>query len=87
MLGKIRRSFRRKKESYCINCGHVTNRCSHNRDVYENVEFGQDHKDDVLKWLDLDLSHGGISSTKHKHQVFRNLIVLESSQSLMIAIS
>ena len=70
MLGRIRRSFRRKKESYCINCGHVTKSCSHNRDVYENVEFG--NKDDLLKWLDLDLSHGGINNNpalRLKYQV------------------
>ena len=55
VLKKLRNSFRRKKESYCISCGHVTRNCCHHSDVYENVEFNQ--KDDLLKWLDLDLSH------------------------------
>ena len=57
MFSRIRRSFRKKKESYCINCGHVTKSCYHSKDVYENVEFNT--KDDFLKWLDLDYSHGG----------------------------
>ena len=56
VFSRIRRSFRRKKESYCINCGHVTKNCYHSKDIYENVEFN--NKDDLLKWLDLDLSHG-----------------------------
>ena len=60
MFSRIRRSFRRKKESYCINCGHVTKSCYHSKDVYENVEFN--NKDDFLKWLDLDYSHGGINN-------------------------
>lgn len=59
MLSRIRRSFRRKKESYCINCGHVTKSCYHSKDAYENVEFS---KDDFLKWLDLDYSHGGANN-------------------------
>lgn len=60
MFSRIRRSFRRKKESYCINCGHVTKSCYHSKDVYENVEFST--KDDFLKWLDLDYSHGGTNN-------------------------
>ena len=70
VFSRIRRSFRRKKESYCINCGHVTKNCYHSKDIYENVEFN--NKDDLLKWLDLDLSHGhGINNNpiRHKYQV------------------
>ena len=70
VFSRIRRSFRRKKESYCINCGHVTKNCYHSKDIYENVEFN--NKDDLLKWLDLDLSHGhGINNNpiKLKYQV------------------
>ena len=61
VFGRIRRSFRRKKESYCISCGAVTKSCQHSAisrsDNYENVEF-VNNKEDLLKWLDLDLSHG-----------------------------
>ena len=66
MLQRIRRSFRRKKASYCINCGHVSKDCYHQE--YENVDFRQEPNDndfieidgrvpktDDLKWLDLDL--------------------------------
>ena len=70
VFSRIRRSFRRKKESYCINCGHVTKNCYHSKDIYENVEFN--NKDDLLKWLDLDLSHGhGINNNpiRLKYQV------------------
>ena len=72
VFSRIRRSFRRKKESYCINCGHVTKNCYHSKDIYENVEFN--NKDDLLKWLDLDLSHGhGINNNpiRLKYQVTR----------------
>jgi hypothetical protein len=31
VFSRIRRSFRRKRESYCINCGHVTKSCYHNK--------------------------------------------------------
>jgi hypothetical protein len=37
MFQRIRRSFRRKKASYCINCGHVSRECYHQE--YENVDF------------------------------------------------
>ena len=37
MLTKLRRSFRRKRASYCVNCGHVEKACYHQE--YENVEF------------------------------------------------
>ena len=68
VFGRIRRSFRRKKESYCISCGAVTKNCQHSgegrgrggeerNNPYENVEF-VNNKEDLLKWLDLDLSHG-----------------------------
>ena len=70
VFSRIRRSFRRKKESYCINCGHVTKNCYHSKDIYENVEFN--NKDDLLKWLDLDLSHGhGVNNNpiRLKYQV------------------
>ena len=68
---KLRNSFRRRKESYCISCGHVTRSCCHHEAAagaeaapYENVEFGgnKETKEDLLKWLDLDLSHGGINN-------------------------
>ena len=70
VFSRIRRSFRRKKESYCINCGHVTKSCYHSKDVYENVEFN--NKDDFLKWLDLDYSHGGTNNNalRLKYKVF-----------------
>ena len=51
MFQRIRRSFRRKKASYCINCGHVSKECYHQE--YENVDFSQnsqtnrDHHDSV----------------------------------------
>ena len=69
VLKKLRNSFRRKKESYCISCGHVTRNCCHHSDVYENVEFNQ--KDDLLKWLDLDLSHN--NNLRLKYQVIENI--------------
>ncbi len=58
MLQRIRRSFRKKKASYCINCGHVSRECYHKE--YENVDFRETQqasdapKTDDLKWLDLD---------------------------------
>ena len=54
MLQRLRRSFRRKKASYCINCGHVSKECYHQE--YENLHFGSDvgtQRADELKWLDL----------------------------------
>ena len=74
VFGRIRRSFRRKKESYCISCGAVTKSCQHSgnqfergrgvgdvgsseKNNYENLDF-VNNKEDLLKWLDLDLSHG-----------------------------
>ena len=59
MFQRLRRSFRRKKASYCINCGHVAKECYHQE--YENVFFGGSdngtQKADELKWLDLDYLH------------------------------
>ena len=56
MFQRLRRSFRRKKASYCINCGHVSKDCYHQE--YENVFFGGSEngtqRADELKWLDLD---------------------------------
>ena len=55
MLQRLRRSFRRKKASYCINCGHVSKECYHQE--YENLVFvsgSGTQKADDLKWLDLD---------------------------------
>ena len=56
MFQRLRRSFRRKKASYCINCGHVSKECYHQE--YENVFFGGSdngtQRADELKWLDLD---------------------------------
>ena len=56
MFQRLRRSFRRKKASYCINCGHVSKECYHQE--YENVYFGGSdngtQRADELKWLDLD---------------------------------
>ena len=37
MLTKLRRSFRRKKASYCVNCGPVERACYHQE--YENIDF------------------------------------------------
>ena len=59
MFQRLRRSFRRKKASYCINCGHVSKECYHQE--YENVYFGGSEngtqRADELKWLDLDYLH------------------------------
>ena len=56
MFQRLRRSFRRKKASYCINCGHVSKECYHQE--YENTLFGGSEngtqRADELKWLDLD---------------------------------
>ena len=83
VLKKLRNSFRRKKESYCISCGHVTRNCCHHSDVYENVEFNQ--KDDLLKWLDLDLSHN--NNLRLKYQVIENIqnFMDDTSQSVCLA--
>lgn len=53
MLQRIRRSFRRKKASVCINCGHADRQCYHKE--YENINILAQAKADHLKWLDLDL--------------------------------
>ena len=72
VFGRIRRSFRRKKESYCISCGSVSRSCQHDRngasDNYENVEF-VNNKEDLLKWLDLDLSHGINNNSAAAHKL------------------
>ena len=64
MLTKLRRSFRRKKASYCVNCGHVARPCYHQE--YENMMFhngpplnnqscnGGTMVANDLKWLDLN---------------------------------
>ena len=52
MFQRIRRSFRRKKASHCINCGHVNAQCYHKE--YENIKDLEQSKADHLKWLDLD---------------------------------
>ena len=57
MFQRLRRSFRRKKASYCINCGHVSKECYHQE--YENLCYssggqGGTQTADDLKWLDLD---------------------------------
>ena len=57
MFQRLRRSFRRKKASYCINCGHVSKECYHQE--YENLSYpsggqGGTQTADDLKWLDLD---------------------------------
>jgi hypothetical protein len=31
VFSRIRRSFRRKRETYCINCGHVSKSCYHSK--------------------------------------------------------
>ena len=78
VFSRIRRSFRRKKESYCINCGHVTKNCYHSKDIYENVEFN--NKDDLLKWLDLDLSHGiNNNALRLKYQVTAHCLLPHQS--------
>ena len=52
MFQRIRRSFRKKKASVCINCGHVNAQCYHKE--YENIKDLEQSKADHLKWLDLD---------------------------------
>lgn len=53
MFQRLRRSFRRKKATYCINCGHVEKGCYHKE--YENMIFEPGtQRADELKWLDLD---------------------------------
>ncbi len=55
MIQRIRRSFRKKKASVCINCGHANRDCYHKE--YENIENFEKAKADQLKWLDLDNLH------------------------------
>jgi hypothetical protein len=74
MLQRIRRSFRKKKASYCINCGHVSRECYHQE--YENVDFSETQqasaaKADDLKWLDLDyrftvLQHNAVNRVQRQ---------------------
>ena len=52
MFQRIRRSFRKKKASHCINCGHTSKTCYHQE--YENIDINAQTKSDHLKWLDLD---------------------------------
>ena len=77
MFQRLRRSFRRKKASYCINCGHVSKECYHQE--YENVFFGGSEngtqRADELKWLDLDYakmyqqkSNNGMQFSVSEHQ-------------------
>ena len=47
MFQRIRRSFRKKKASYCINCGHVSRECYHQE--YENVDFKETHQPNDFK--------------------------------------
>ena len=55
MFQRIRRSFRRKKASVCINCGHSGHECYHKE--YENIYNVAQNKADQLKWLDLDFQN------------------------------
>jgi len=68
MFQRLRRSFRRKKASYCINCGHVSKECYHQE--YENVFFGGSdngtQRADELKWLDLDYEK---QQQQHHHRI------------------
>ena len=84
VFSRIRRSFRRKRETYCINCGHVTKGCYHGKEAYENVEFGNKddllakeelmNKDDLLKWLDLDYSQvHAVNHRQNNNKVTENL--------------
>lgn len=61
MIQRIRRSFRKKKASVCINCGHTSRDCYHKE--YENIKDLAQSKADHLKWLDLDhqqLNNGAV---------------------------
>ena len=55
MFQRIRRSFRKKKASVCINCGHANRECYHKE--YENIKDLAQNKADQLKWLDLDFQN------------------------------
>ena len=55
MFQRIRRSFRKKKASVCINCGHSNRECYHKE--YENIKDFEQNKADQLKWLDLDFQN------------------------------
>ena len=55
MFQRIRRSFRKKKASVCINCGHSNRECYHKE--YENIKDFEQTKADQLKWLDLDFQN------------------------------
>ena len=55
MFQRIRRSFRKKKASVCINCGHANRECYHKE--YENIKDLAQTKADQLKWLDLDFQN------------------------------
>ena len=93
MLQRIRRSFRKKKASYCINCGHVSRECYHKE--YENVEFGDSQqppnnllppKADDLKWLDLDyrqnvLHHNAVNRVQR--QLHQDEVHLQRPKSLV----
>ena len=59
MFTRIRRSFRKKKDSHCFNCNHTNKECYHKE--YENISFKSGHSEksdknneELLKWLDLD---------------------------------
>lgn len=90
MFQRLRRSFRRKKASYCINCGHVSKDCYHQE--YENVFFGGSEngtqRADELKWLDLDYAkqhqqknyHGMQWSAEYHH---RDIIVAADDMEVL----
>jgi hypothetical protein len=87
MFQRIRRSFRKKKASYCINCGHTTRDCYHKE--YENIndlsvnssEAEQATKSDHLKWLDLDLMNQNQSSAVTRAP---NNLVLSRQRNLQV---
>ncbi len=95
MLQRIRRSFRRKKASYCINCGHVSKDCYHQE--YENVDFKQEPlnnanvenhlpKADDLKWLNIDvplnvLHHNAVNRVQR--QLYQDDLRIQRPHSLV----
>ena len=91
MLQRIRRSFRKKKASYCINCGHVSRECYHQE--YENVDFKETQpaspapKTDDLKWLDLDyrtnnvLHHNAVNRVQR--QIYHDELQIQRPRSLV----
>ena len=76
VFNRIRRSFRRKRESYCINCGHVTKNCYHSKvyKIFKKNTLIQNLCKKTLVWLLLVLGYLGLlitSKNKRSFTVYR----------------